>query len=50
MSPSEVGRQGEELSAKEAIFAKLKVKAAKVINSIHPLIPPASGGYFKTNL
>ena len=34
---------GEELSLEEAIFAKLKVKAAKVINSIHPLIPPPAG-------
>ena len=38
---------GEELSLEEAIFAKLKVKAAKVINSIHPLIPPPAGDTLK---
>jgi hypothetical protein len=43
MSPSGGGQQGEELSTKEAIFAMLKVKAAKVNIAIHPLTPPPAG-------
>ena len=47
MSPSGGGQQGEELSTKEAIFAMLKVKAAKVNIAIYPLIPLPAGDTLK---
>ena len=47
MSPSGGGRQGEGLSLEEALFEKLKVKAAKVNIAVHPLNPPPAGETLK---
>jgi hypothetical protein len=47
VSPTGGGRQGEELSPAEALFEKLKVKAAKDNIAIHPLIPPPAGDTLK---
>jgi hypothetical protein len=43
MLPFGRGLQGEELSAKEAIFAKLKAKAARSDIAFHPLTPRQRG-------